>query len=754
MISRISDALSLLPEDSSGDSRLLSAVEEYQKLLEQGQRPDKSEFVRRYPDLALALPACLDGLELVHRAAAGESKSAVVEPPITGAPLGDFQIVREIGRGGMGIIYEAIQLSLGRRVALKVLPFASAFDAKTLQRFRNEAQAAAQLHHTNIVPVYAVGCERGVHYYAMQLIDGNSLAAVVRQLRREAGYLVDLSQHEAASVRPNDAASPALPAPPTMAPIETAKGTASLSTHRSERRDRFFRTAAQMIAQAADGLEHAHQVGIVHRDVKPANLILDANGTLWVADFGLALFHSEVGLTRTGDLLGTLRYMSPEQASGQRTTIDHRTDVYSLGATLYELITLEPMFPGQSHADLLRQILDQEPKSPRAWDRNIPVELETVLLKAVSKSPADRYVSSKAFADDLRRFLDDKPIQARRPSLMDRARKWSRRHPSAVIATMVVLVFLVAGLIVSNWVISEEQRKTKDALSREKDRAKEAELRFAQARKAVDLLVETSEEELGDSPWLQGARRRLLETALTYYQAFIDERKSDPSAQADLAQSQARVRKILDELTALQGALKHILVMNGEVQRELNLSGDQRADLKLLDEQWAKQRLELFKDASKVDAKVRRQRFAEAIRGADTALDSMLDPGQRSRLQQIFLQLQGPFAFQTSYVVAALELTPDQQKRIRDLDEKMFIEMKPGPPSFGPFDRKKDVHISMQATVEKILKTLSSTQRTRWNELVGEKFEARIRMPAMLFIGGPPGPPGPPLHGPPPDGRR
>jgi serine/threonine protein kinase len=748
MISRISDSMLRIPDDSGDDSRLLSAVEEYQKLLEQGHRPDKSEFLRRFPDLALALPACLEGLELVHRAAVGDAKSPIPEPPMTGAPLGDFQIVREIGRGGMGIIYEAIQLSLGRRVALKVLPFASAFDSKTLQRFRNEAQAAAQLHHTNIVPVYAVGCERGVHYYAMQLIDGISLAAVVRHLRREAGYLVEPSQQEAGSAKPNDVTCPVRPASPTFAPVDTAKATASLSTHRSERREQFFRTAAQLIAQAADGLEHAHQFGIVHRDVKPANLILDNNGTLWVADFGLALFHSDNGLTRTGDLLGTLRYMSPEQASGQRTAIDQRTDVYSLGATLYELITLEPMFAGQSHAELLRQILELEPKPPRAWDKNIPFELETILLKAVSKSPTDRYGSAKAFADDLRRFLDDKPIQARRPSVMDRARKWSRRHPSAVIATMVVLVFAVAGLIVSNWLISDEQRKTQDALGREKDRALEAELRFAQARKAVDLLVETSEEELGDHPWQQGARRRLLETALAYYQEFIDQRKDDPSAQADLAQSQGRVRKILDELAALQGAQQHFVVMNSEVQRELKLSEEQKSELRTLDERWAKQRLELYKDGSKVDARVRRQRFAEALREADAALNAILEPAQRTRLRQIFLQLQGPGAFQTSLVVSTLELSADQQKRIREIDEKMFIEMKPGPPSFGPFDRKKDIHISMQSTVDKILKILTPVQRTRWNDMIGERFEARIRLPMMMFTNSMGGPPGPPPDGP------
>ena len=170
-------------------------MQEYLKELESGRRPDRRQWLERYPDLAEALGQCLDGLELVHQAAplasplSGNSSRLPgnANDPVSANPLGDFQIVREIGRGGMGIVYEAIQLSLGRRVALKVLPFAATFDAKHLQRFRQEAQAAAQLHHTNIVPVYAVGCERGIHFYAMQLIDGQSLDVLVRQLRRAGG---------------------------------------------------------------------------------------------------------------------------------------------------------------------------------------------------------------------------------------------------------------------------------------------------------------------------------------------------------------------------------------------------------------------------------------------------------------------------------------------------------------------------------------------------------------------------------------
>src|SRR5262249_47604015 len=247
--------------------------------------------------------------------------------PYPANPLGDFRIVREVGRGGMGVVYEAVQLSLGRRVALKTLPFAAALDGRQLQRFKNEAQAAAALHHSNIVPVFAVGCERGVHYYAMQLIDGHPLTALIQQARR---------------------ARAGAPAPPGA---DTARAL-QLSTLRTSQASEYFRGAARLVAQAAEALEHAHQMGVIHRDVKPGNLMVDGRGHLWVTDFGLAQLH-DGGLTQTGDLVGTLRYMAPEQAAGQR-LVDHRADVYGLGAPLYELLTLEPLCPAPTRPGLLR----------------------------------------------------------------------------------------------------------------------------------------------------------------------------------------------------------------------------------------------------------------------------------------------------------------------------------------------------------------------------------------------------------------
>ncbi len=370
----------------------------------------------------------------------------------------------------MGVVYEAEQISLGRRVALKVLPFASTLDARQLQRFKNEAQAAAHLHHPSIVQVHATGCERGVHYYAMQFIEGHTLAAFIAELRTQArrepepaeartihcqAAPDELSDSEQSPVVDSQAPSPAAApfAMPPMALRET-NPIARLATERATSQASFFRLAARLGIQAAEALEHAHQLGIVHRDIKPANLLVDGRGNLWVADFGLAHCQSQAGLTMSGDLMGTLRYMSPEQALAQRLLIDHRTDIYSLGVTLYELLTLEPPFAGIDRQQLLRQIAFEEPRPPRRLNKAIPAELETIVLKAMAKEPAERYATAQELADDLRRFLEDRPIRARRPTWTQRMRKWERRHRAAVatgvISFVLLLIGAVAALLLSN----------------------------------------------------------------------------------------------------------------------------------------------------------------------------------------------------------------------------------------------------------------------------------------------------------------
>jgi tetratricopeptide (TPR) repeat protein len=319
---------------------------------------------------------------------------------------------------------------------------------------------------------------------------------------------------------------------------------AALSTAAGVSRPDYVRQVARLGVQAAEALDYAHQLGVVHRDIKPGNLMVDSRGQLWVADFGLAQFRDgELSLTLTGDLVGTLRYMSPEQTLGKGVPTDHRTDVYSLGATLYELLCLQPAVPGEDRQELLRQIASEEPQRPRRLNRTIPADLETVVLKALEKSPADRYSTAQELADDLRRFLDDKPIQARRPSWLERARKWARRHTGLMRAAGAGSVVAVIALAISTFLVWQSQQQTEaayQAVAREKDKAdvqrqeadaqrQEAVASLKDAQLAVDqLLTRVGRERLYEIPHLEPLRRELLGDALRFYQKFLQRKNADP----------------------------------------------------------------------------------------------------------------------------------------------------------------------------------------------------------------------------------
>jgi serine/threonine protein kinase len=548
------------------DPRLAEALDTYRTLLEVGRRPDRREFLGRYPDLAEALSECLAGLEFVHAVAPHLSQPADATgsaPRIEGVssvlPLGDYRILRELGRGGMGVVYEALQLSLGRRVALKVLPFAAAVDARQLQRFRNEAQAAAQLHHSNIVPVYAVGTERGVHYYAMQLIEGYTLAALIEELRAEGrGARSEESNERAAK------ASTLRPSLSTLSPRPSALAPSS-----------YIRTVAGLAVQAAEALEHAHQMGVIHRDIKPANLMVDLRGNLWVTDFGLAHCQQQAGLTLSGDLLGTLRYMSPEQALAKRVLVDHRTDIYSLGVSLYELLTLEPAFPGSDRQELLRQIAFEEPRPLRRLDRSIPADLETIVQKALAKNPAERYASARELADDLERFLADQPIQARRPTPVQRLRKWARRHQAAVtvavVSGFVCLLLAVGLLLASNLRIANEKAQTRTEKERADDEKQRAEANLRTVKEAVDRLMTRVADELADKPQMEEIRQKLLEDALEFYQGFLRQKSTDPVMRHETAHAYMRVAgisQLLGRTAAWQQAIRQAIALLEQLATE------------------------------------------------------------------------------------------------------------------------------------------------------------------------------------------
>jgi len=454
---------------------------------EAGQTPDPKEFIACHPEFAAELEEYFAGLRQLDAAAAPLRE--LVHPAVA-RQLGDFRLLREVGRGGMGIVYEAEQISLERRVALKVLPFAAMLDSRQLRRFKNEAQAAAHLHHENIVPVYAVGSERGVHYFAMQFIEGRSLDTLLHDLRHREGMHTgeegpgerltgELPSH---AQKAGTAADGGIP-PAT----DTTQASAFLSTEPAPGDANYFRMVARLGIQAAAALEHAHEQGIIHRDVKPANLLVDNRGHLWITDFGLARCQTDLGLTISGDLVGTLRYMSPEQALARSGTVDHRSDIYSLGATLYELLTLQPAFAGQDRHELLRRIASEEPRPPSRLRKNIPADLETVVLKAMAKEADGRYATAQELGDDLQRFLSDRPVLAKRPTLAHRLRKWLARHKAMTAGAMILLLLSTVGFAAATLLIWQKEEETRRALndSRVSERLAEDQRELAQKRERL-----------------------------------------------------------------------------------------------------------------------------------------------------------------------------------------------------------------------------------------------------------------------------
>jgi serine/threonine protein kinase len=529
----------LTPDDQE---RLASALESHLLDLERGNLPDEEALIAAYPELAGPLRACLAGLHSLHQIAVtsnGAGKHLTPAEP-TDRCLGDYRILNEISRGGMGVVYEARQISLGRKVALKVLPFAALLDQKQIARFNHEAQAAAQLNHPNIVPIYAVGCERGVHYYSMKFIEGQAVDQAIRELH-------DVAE---SSTPPGSSAAAHLPGAICHADTGSAISAALAINSRD-----YFRTVADLGIQAAEALHHAHQYGIIHRDVKPSNLLLDVRGKLWVTDFGLARLPEEAGLTKTGDVVGTLQYMSPEQAGGRSGLIDPRTDVYSLGVTLYEFLTLRPAFEGSDRQVLVRRILEDEPTRPRRINPSIPLDLETIVLKAISKNREERYATAQELADDLRRFREGMPTHARRPTLAGRIAKWGRRHRKAVRVSAAVAATMVVGLIVATILIAREQGHTQEALKKSEENVARADKYFRQARQVVDRFGIRHAEQLAALPGAEPLRQGMLGETLSYYQEFIKQANDDPSLRSDLATTYFKVGTIREQLGGAQQAL-------------------------------------------------------------------------------------------------------------------------------------------------------------------------------------------------------
>jgi WD40 repeat protein/serine/threonine protein kinase/tetratricopeptide (TPR) repeat protein len=469
----------------------LSEPDPFEKIAEEffarrraGEQPSVNEYAERYPELANQIRELLPALLLMekHKPVDQTSGPGPANGPRLAVPkqMGDFRLLREVGRGGMGIVYEAVQVSLDRHVALKVVSSHFLSVPGHLQRFEREARIAAGLHHTNIVPVFDVGEHEGIHYYAMQFIPGHGLDKVLREVQilrqerrdREAATLVVAPGHGAAvsiaasliSGRFGDSSEQfmgtevsddepitLLPAPSHSAshlPLITEQ---AVSRFKSPSPGPYFRGVAEIGLQVAEALDYAQRQGVLHRDIKPSNLLLDLAGRVWITDFGLAKAEQSQDLTEPDQIPGTLRYMAPERFDGR---VDTTSDLYSLGVTLYEMLTLRPAFEGADRLKLIEQMLRREAAPPRNVDSRIPRDLQTIVLKAMAKEPAARYATGGALAEDLRRFLADRPIQARRVGPAERLWRWGRRNPGmasltgALAAALVVMA--IAGLLMAD----------------------------------------------------------------------------------------------------------------------------------------------------------------------------------------------------------------------------------------------------------------------------------------------------------------
>jgi hypothetical protein len=389
--------------------------------------PDKADEIRlRFADLE-KLAALWQQMSVAGQ---GTGPGASLQP---GTQLGEFEVLRQLGRGGMGVVYLARQKGLGRNVALKVISNAGSLSGTTRQRFLREAEALASLAHPNIVPVFSAGESGGALYIAMEFVEGPSLADIIAAVRqcsprqKPADVWKYMVEGKCDLARPGDDGVAERRVPPLHLDRE------------------YIQACCRTVAVVARALHAAHEKGIVHRDVKPSNIIIDRGGRAHLLDFGLASIEAQPHVTVTGEFFGTPNYVSPEQARGQRERIDARADVYSLGATLYECMTLTTPFAGKSTPEVLSQVLGGEPRPASKVNPAIPRDLNTIIMKALEGNRDSRYVSAAEFADDLERFLDDQPIRAKRASVATRLAKRIRRRPAH--AALVVVALFVLGAI-------------------------------------------------------------------------------------------------------------------------------------------------------------------------------------------------------------------------------------------------------------------------------------------------------------------
>jgi len=634
-----------------------------------GEAPSIELYASEHPEWAEQIRELFPTIAAMERLKTSKERGSgrpAAHESLTVERLGDLRILAEIGRGGMGIVYEAVQESLGRRVAVKVLPKQFLLDEKRLLRFRREARTAAKLHHTNIVPILGVGEHEGYHYYVMQYIRGVGLDEVIRHLGQSDagaaltedscssqggrdGQVTDIARallrgefpradSSASGTHGNDpaendsiaddAASSDNRAPsrahesvPSTQATAVTVALTDYDTVDDNKSDssalatpansaafrlghRYWRSVARIGAQAADALHYAHVQGTLHRDVKPANLLLDSHGVVWVADFGLAKAMEQEDVSRTGDIVGTLRYMAPEQF---RAGADERSDIYSLGLTLYELLALRPAFDDTARKrSLLASDSSPELTRPRKLVPGLPRDLETIVLKAVSPESKHRYQTAGELAADLTYFLEDRPILAKRTSLIERLWRWCRRNRAVATlgATAAMLLIAVAAMLLFGYVKANEANvQIGIAFEGEKQQRQKAEATLGISLEALDKVTarfipdqlartesltievdEGEELEIPARPVLSKENAALLEELLPFYDRLAEQYGDDARLGREAAKANRRVGDIQQRL----GDFAHAAEAYGRAIAKYEELADQEGDQSYVDAEIAR----------------------------------------------------------------------------------------------------------------------------------------------------------------------